>query len=69
MICLKKYKYILIPIVSTSWIGAWYIYFMMNGQMQSRGALNLSGIFGAIQNCLIMINLNYLLLQEMVMNS
>ena len=44
LICLKKYKYISIPIVSTTWIGAWYIYFMMNGEMQARGALSLSGI-------------------------
>ncbi|MBQ9267584.1 MAG: hypothetical protein IJ217_04825 [Clostridia bacterium] len=46
LILLKKYKYLWIPVVSTTWIGIWYIYFMANGQMQSRGALNLKGIFG-----------------------
>lgn len=55
MICLKKYKYILIPVISTSWIGAWYVYFMMNGEMQSRGALNLSGIFEALKYCITMV--------------
>lgn len=45
LICLKKYKYISIPVISTTWIGAWYIYFMMNGEMQARGALSISGIF------------------------
>ncbi len=44
LICLKKYKYLFIPIASTTWIGAWYIHFMMTGEMQARGALSLSGI-------------------------
>lgn len=51
LICLKKYRYMFIPLTSTVWIGIWYVYFMLNGKMQSRGALNLSGIFGAIINC------------------
>ncbi len=46
LLSLKKYKYIFIPVTSTAWIGAYYIYFMINGEMQSRGALNLAGIFG-----------------------
>lgn len=44
LICMKKYKYISIPVASTAWIGAWYVYFMMTGEMQARGALSLSGI-------------------------
>lgn len=45
LICLKKYKYIFIPLTSTAWIGVWYLYFMLNGQMQERGTLGISGIF------------------------
>lgn len=45
LICLKKYKYLVIPAASTTWIGAWYLYFMMNGEMQARGAISLSAIF------------------------
>lgn len=41
LILLKKYWYILVPILSTTWIGAWYVYFMMHGEMQERGALSL----------------------------
>ena len=59
MICLKKYKYIWIPITSTVWIGIWYVYFMMHGEMQARGALNISGMFGTAINCVKMIFKNY----------
>lgn len=55
MICLKKYRYIFIPITSTIWIGIWYIYFMINGQMQARGALNLNGILDSIKACIKMV--------------
>lgn len=44
----KRYKYIGIPIVSTIWIGLWYLYFMLNGQMQSRGTLGIGRLFGKI---------------------
>lgn len=59
MVCLKKYKYMWIPAVSTTWIGAWYVYFMIHGEMQTRGALNLSGIFETAINCVKMIYKNY----------
>lgn len=59
MICLKKYKYIWIPTVSTTWIGAWYVYFMLHSEMQARGTLNLSGIFGTAIECVKMIYTNY----------
>lgn len=55
ILCLKKYKYIFIPIMSTGWIGAWYVYFMMKGEMQARGSLNLSGIFGTTVECIKMV--------------
>lgn len=42
LILLKKYKYIFIPIISTFWIGLWYVYFSIHGEMQSRGELSLS---------------------------
>ncbi len=48
LICLKKYKYISIPIISTIWIGIWYVYFMLRGDMQERGTLNLSGILSSL---------------------
>ena len=49
LIVSKKYKYIIIPFVSTSWIGVWYIHFAIIGEMQSRGALNISGILSNIK--------------------
>ena len=55
MICLKKYRYIFIPITSTIWIGIWYIYFMINGRMQARGALNLTGIVESVKVCIKMV--------------
>lgn len=58
LICLKKYKYMFIPITSTAWIGAYYVYFMVNGEMQSRGTLNLSGIFGNLISSFNMVNYN-----------
>lgn len=48
LICLKKYKYISIPVVSTAWIGVWYIYFMLKGDMQERGTLNLSSVLNSL---------------------
>ena len=60
MICLKKYKYIWIPITSTVWIGIWYVYFMMHGEMQARGALNISGMLETTVNCVKMIFTNYI---------
>ena len=48
IIILKKYTYLFIPIISTSWIGAWYVHFAMTGEMQTRGALNLAGIINNI---------------------
>lgn len=58
LICLKKYKYMFIPITSTAWIGAYYVYFMVNGEMQSRGTLNLSRIFGNLISSFNMVNYN-----------
>lgn len=58
LICLKKYRYMFIPITSTAWIGAYYVYFMVNGEMQSRGTLNLSGIFGNLISSFNMVNYN-----------
>lgn len=58
LICLKKYKYMFIPITSTAWIGAYYVYFMVNGEMQARGTLNLGGIFGNLISSFNMVNYN-----------
>ena len=55
VVCIKKYKYIFIPLLSTMWIGIWYVYFMMKGEMQARGSLNLAGILGNAKDCVIMI--------------
>lgn len=48
LIVTKKYKYISIPILSTIIIGCWYLYFMLNGEMQSRGTLGMSGMLDKI---------------------
>lgn len=59
LVCLKKYKYMFIPILSTTWIGVWYLYFMLNGEMQTRGALNLSGMFSRAVSCMKMVWINF----------
>lgn len=59
MICKKKYKYISIPIISTIWIGIYYIYFMINQNTQARAALNLSGILITVVDCVRMIYNNF----------
>lgn len=59
LICLKKYKYMFIPAISTFWIGVWYIYFIINGEMQERGALNLGGIFSTTLNLVNMVYVNF----------
>lgn len=69
LICLRKYKYMFIPIISTTWIGIWYIHFMINGKMQSRGSLNLSGIIETLKDCLIMIKDRFELAYSNFINS
>lgn len=44
LIILKKYKYLLIPITSSMWIGVYYIISIINGSMQTRGELANSSI-------------------------
>ena len=52
LICIKKYKYLFIPFLSTIWIGIYYVCSMMTGQMQERGSLNFNGFFEKIINLL-----------------
>ncbi len=59
LICLKKYKYIFIPIMSTTWIGIYYAYFMSTNQMQARGTLKLNGIFESIKEVIKLVSENF----------
>lgn len=55
LVSLKKYRYLWIPLLSTIWIGVWYVYFMVKWHTQGRGTLNLTNIFATAKYCMELI--------------